>query len=94
METTMMHTTQALYDELRATLSEIDKQIEVIKTTTRQFPYDVEPVDADQIYKWRNTDGKPVLSDMLLARANTLSGMAALKVADAGNRGPGRGRAW
>ena len=57
----MMHTTQALYDELYQQVIAINKQID---------------------------NGKPILSDLMVAKAQLLSGMAALKAADLNSKAP------
>ena len=92
----MMHTSQALYDELRATLIEIDVQISQLRIEHREKQNQRTPLDQQispgtTIYQMRTRDGAPVLEALLVARAATLNGMAVLKAA-ASSAGPGRGK--
>ena len=91
----MMHTTQTLYDNLGSTLLEINKQIEAVKRDVLlRLPGDF-PADPDAVYDAKNSDGSFVLTDLLAAKAQALSGMAALKTAEmASKRPPGAGRKW
>lgn len=84
----MMHTTTMLYDELVKTLRDIDLQTKHIKNDIAlQYPEQ----DRAKINVWfwtRLPDGRYVLEDMLAARAQILSGMAALKAADLASKTP------
>lgn len=85
-----MHTTHALYEELNRALVEINKQIEDIKLNfelrkqLREFPENAD------VYGLRLPTGVPILETMLAARAQLLSGMAALKAADIASKAPRR----
>lgn len=86
----MMHNMGGLYDQLRTSLSEIDMQIKHVKNDiARQYPEE----EREKINVWYWTyrgDGKPVLEDLLIARANLLSAMANLKAADVASKAPRR----
>jgi hypothetical protein len=76
-----MHTTNTLYDELSRALIEVDKQIKHVKEPIRQS-YPEEKRDRINVWYWTfGQDGKPILSDLLCARAQILNGMAVLKAA-------------
>ena len=81
----MMHSTQILYDSLRDTLRDIDKQIDVMRRDAyRNQPITAmhEPVDPDLVFKTKYRDGKYVAADLLVAKAATLSAMATLKASE------------
>jgi hypothetical protein len=84
----MMHTTQALYDALNAHNLVLDKQIEnVTKEAEKhigEWPY----AEGQTVYDQRTRDGKPVLAELLAAKAQVLSGMAVLKAADMNSKAP------
>lgn len=87
----MMHNMGSLYDELHKALLDINKQIDAIKGTIGAYTeYDEETekyvVKALDPYGQRDDDGKFILSDVLAAKAQILSGMAALKAADVASR--------
>lgn len=84
----MMHNMSGLYDQLRANLVEIELQIKHIKN---DIALEYKPEERDKINVWYWTyrsDGKPVLMDLLVAKAQILSGMAALKAADVTSKAP------
>lgn len=82
----MLPTTQALYEALRANLAEIEMQIKHIKNDIAlQYPEE----DRDKINVWywmQKPNGTYVLEEMLAAKAQILSGMAALKAADVASK--------
>lgn len=84
----MMHTTQTLYNELTATLADVDMQIKHIKNDIKmQYP-DVDP-DKLNVWFWtRNADGSYVLERLLAARAQLVSAMAGLRAADLSAKTP------
>lgn len=78
----MMHNAQALYDALNAHQLEINRQIDAVKRyAAMQFPVNQQP-HPDVIYRLQDKDGRFLLADLLAAKAQLLSAMAALKVAD------------
>ena len=75
----MMPTDQALHDALRQSLSEIEMQIKHIQNDIAK---DYKPEERDKINVWYWTydvSGKPVLHDLLVAKAQLISAMANLK---------------
>lgn len=90
----MFHTAQNLYDNLANLLLEINKQIDSVKVETvkkiQAQPYP----DLVTVYDMREQSGRPVLADLLVAKAQVLSGMAALKTADGPSKPPAAGRKW
>lgn len=89
----MMHSTSTLYQALNQQLIEIDEQINAMKADL-QKQIEVLPYPDDvTVYQMKNRDGSFVLVDMLAARAQIVSGMAALKAADVASKSP-KGRSW
>lgn len=90
----MMHTSQALYGQLHAHLLEINKQLEeTIHDLQKQIAVLPYP-DETTVYMMKNRDGTYALSGLLAAKAQVLSGMAALKAADGPSRPPAAGKKW
>lgn len=88
----MMHSNDGLYTTLNSTLHEIDKQIEEIKKSVlSSLPVHEKP-DPSAVYKHRYSDGHPVLESMLLAKAECLHGMAALKAEESASQRARRAR--
>lgn len=85
-----MHNVGTLYDQLRSNLTEIELQIKHIKNDiARQYPEDQQP--KINVWYWTyRPDGKPVLEDLLIAKANVVSAMANLKAADMNQKQPRR----
>jgi hypothetical protein len=85
----MMHNTQALYGALNDQLHTINEQIEAVKKRAQKqiddFPWATE---AMTVFDVQDTTGKNVLTDLLVAKAQVLSGMAALKAADLSSKAP------
>lgn len=71
----------SLVGELRTSLSEIDLQIKHVKNDiARQYPE--EEREKINVWYWTyDTSGKPVLHDLLIARAYLLSAIANLQAA-------------
>ena len=71
--------TTSLVNELRVALGEIDMQIKHIKNDiAREYPEDQQP--KINVWYWTyRPDGKPVLEELLIARANLLSSIANLQ---------------
>lgn len=83
-----MHTTQTLYDELSQMLVVINAQVDsVVKELERRIGA-LPDAQRSSVYAQRTTDGKPVLAELLVAKATILSGMARLKAADIESRTP------
>lgn len=82
----MMHNTPTLYAALNDQLVELDKQIVAMKrqleAQIKVLPYP----DEVTVYDMKLRDGSFPLTPLLAARAQVLSGMAALKAADLANR--------
>ncbi len=79
----MMHTPQALYNALKENLDEIELQIKHIKNDIAR---EYKPEERDKINVWYwtyRTDGRPVLSELLCAKASVLSAMAGLQTGEA-----------
>lgn len=88
----MMHSTQALYDELRSTLAAIEQQISAVN---KRIEIELEAgfyTEGSTVYDIRNRDGGFVLTDLLVAKSNVLAAMAQLKAGRDAQRGPGRGK--
>lgn len=84
----MMHTTDGLYKELNDALIEVEKQLKHIKNDIQlQYP-GVDPGKLGVAYWTRLPDGSYVLERLLAAKAQLLSGMAALKAADLASKTP------
>lgn len=81
----MMHNVQGLYDQLRINLNEVESQIKAIKAGVTE-DFERGRVMEDAPYKIVRSDGTPVLEPMLAAKAQILSGLAALKAADVNGR--------
>lgn len=78
----MMHNTAGLYNLLKESLAEINSQI-VATTEDLQKQIDVLPhPDLASVYQLKHRDGSYPLTPLLAAKAQVLSGMAALKAAD------------
>lgn len=87
----MMHNTHTLYEELNRAHNNINQQITaVIQETDKRISVLPYPDDVT-VYDMRNSDGTPVLAQLLAAKAQLLSGMAALKAADVASK---KGKAW
>lgn len=85
-----MHTTHSLYAELHINLNEINRQIEAIKREIELSLPEGEKPDPDIMYGLNNGSGNFLLKDLLIAKAQLLSGMAALKAADMAQKAPKR----
>lgn len=84
----MMPTTYAIFDALRSTLSDIDTQMEICKKDIRaRIPVNVTPNDA-MMFAATDQFGQYTLLPLLAAKAQILSGMAALKAADLASKAP------
>ncbi len=87
-----MHSADALYDALRQNLADIELQIKHIKNGIA-LAYPEEQRDKINVWFWtQRTDGKYVLEDMLLAKAQVLNAMAVLKASSSTNKTPGAKR--
>lgn len=77
-----MHHAETIYNNLGDTLLEINKQIDQVTKDAEHYiaglPYPKETT----VYMIKDTSGRPVLTDLLMAKANCLSAMARLKVAE------------
>lgn len=86
----MMHNTAGLYNLLKENLAQINSQIASITNDVEKqiavLPYP----DMVTVYQWKNRDGTFVLTDLLAAKAQILSAMAALKAADMQSKAPRR----
>ena len=84
----MMHTTQALYDQLRASLAEIEMQISHVKNDIKnEYPEAMR--DKINVWYWTlRPDGRYVLEDLLVAKAQITVAMANLKAADLTSKRP------
>lgn len=81
-----MHNLTTLYDELNRTLLDIDTQIKHIKNDLKN-DYPEEQREKINVWFWtRYPDGKYVLADLLVARADCLSAMARIRVSIAESR--------
>lgn len=84
----MMHSAQNLYDQMTQHLGVVNRQLadmrEDLDKQISILPYP-EGVSHTMM---RNSDGSYVLADMLAAKAQLLSGMAALKAAELANKAP------
>lgn len=71
--------TTALVNELRATLNEIEEQIKHIKNDIKnEYPEDVR--EKINVWYWTyRPNGKPVLEELLIAKAQCLSAIASLQ---------------
>ena len=78
----MMHSTQNLYDMLNQHLSQINRQLAKIREDAEKrievMPYPDEVTPA----MLKHADGTFILEQMLAAKAQVLSAMAALKAAE------------
>ena len=89
----MMHTSHDLYSMLNKHLAEIDKQI-AAETEDAEKQIAVLPYPAlVTVYQMKHADGSYILTDLMAAKAQVLSGMAALKAADLANQTK-KGRTW
>jgi hypothetical protein len=71
--------TASLINEMRSTLVEIDKQIVAIKRDIlNHLPVHEEP-DPNVVYRYKDKFGRFVLTDLLMAKANLLAGIANLQ---------------
>lgn len=88
----MMHTSDALYDMLRKSLVELDKQIEAVKTEAEKqiavLPYP----DLVDVYQIQDRNGKFILTDLIVAKLNCLASMSNLKAAQDNVRSAGKKR--
>lgn len=83
----MMHTANAIYDNLGNTLLAINKQIDATtKDVEKQIAVLPYP-DGVTVYDMKGGDGQGVLAPLLAAKAQVLSAMAALKTAEMQQRG-------
>lgn len=77
-----MHSSQTLYDELDKTHTMINRQIEAAikdaEKTIELLPYPGETT----VYDLKDRNGRGVLVDLLAAKAQCISAMAALKAAE------------
>lgn len=76
----MMHTAQNLYDNLGRHLLELNKQLDAVQKDVEKsigvLPYP----DQVSVYDMKTRDGRPVLAELMVAKAQVLSAMANLKV--------------
>ena len=71
--------TFSLINEMRRTISDIDRQIVTAKRDIlSQLPAHIEP-SIDTPYKAKHADGKFVLTDLLVAKAGLLAAIANLQ---------------
>lgn len=70
-----MHSDQSIYDQLNRTLIEIEKQIREVKNLADENSM---PVEGHEL---TSSDGQFLMTPLLLAKAQTLNGMAVLKAA-------------
>lgn len=73
--------TASLVSEMRATLAEINAQIQVIREET-QDAINRGVYEATSPYQIKHTDGHYILTDLLVARANLLAGIANLQASN------------
>lgn len=92
----MMHTTQALYDQLTVQLSQVNQQIDAITENFNKRNENSPYPDLHTVYSEMDRNGRPILEAMLSAKAQILSGMAALKAAELQSKAatPRAGRSW
>lgn len=88
----MMHTTDALYTQLHMAHIELDRQISSVRDRILMQQPDNQAVDPNVFYRAQYPDGKFMLSELLAAKAQLLSGMAALKAADVSSKAQQRPR--
>lgn len=69
----------SLLSELRSLLTDIDAQIEQIKEEFQDAKNRGQYFEETTIYQIKNRDGRPILNDMLAAKAQTLSAIAVLQ---------------
>ena len=75
----MMHTSQTLYSTLQAALVDVNQQIIAVRRrVTEGNQTNGSFFQAEEVL---GQDGKPVLQDLLLAKAHLLGGMAQLRAA-------------
>lgn len=81
----MMHSTNALYDSLRDTLAMLNSQIAaVVEDAEKEIKMvALEVAEIVTVYQMKHTNGQFILTDLLVAKAQTLSAMAALKASTA-----------
>lgn len=73
-----MHSVQSIYDALRRMDADIERQIDELRADAKRIGADV--------YRLQDMNGAYVLSPLLVAKANCLGGIAALKAAELRNR--------
>lgn len=86
----MMHNSDTLYAELNKHLFHLTQQIDAVMVDT-QKSIDLLPYPENvTVFNMKTAEGIPVLSTLLCAKAQLLSGMAALKAADVASKQPRR----
>lgn len=75
--------TTSLVNELRSSLNEIDLQIKHIKNDIAQSYPEEQHIKLNVWYWTYGSNGKPVLHDLLVARANILAAIANLQASGA-----------
>lgn len=78
----MMHSSNSLYDMLKDTLVGINSQLAATVEDLEKKIADLPYPDEVTVYRIKNHDGRFVLTDLLVAKANVLQAMAALKAAE------------
>jgi hypothetical protein len=73
--------TASLISEMRASLAEVNAQIQTIKEET-QDAINRNVYEANSVYQIKYTDGHYILTDLLVARANLLAGIANLQASN------------
>lgn len=78
----MMHNVQGLYEQLRTALLEIERQIEAVKKNAEKAIGDLPYPMTVSVYDLKDGDGKFIMADLIVSRAQILSALATLKAAD------------
>ena len=84
----MMHSTNGLYGMLQDNLAQINSQIAATTERTEKQIAALPYPDGVTVYQMQDRNGRGVLTDLLVAKAQILSGMANLKAADASSKAP------
>lgn len=71
--------TSSLTMELRATLTEIDRQIEAVKLNAEKYIATLPYPDRASVYQIQNPDGRYVLAELLIAKSQLLASITSLQ---------------
>lgn len=86
-----MHTADSIYRSLHTLSIDLERQMEVVKKDAEKYIATLPYPDDVKVDDVKDRNGRPVMLDLLVAKAQVLSGMAALKAGEMTQQAASRG---